>query len=103
MGWPSMVSKQNLPHGLDGLWAVVDSRDDGLIVLEGRPAVFESREFAERAARRTSRPAFARVHQVKHLVLDGGRHWDPAATPAGARVTPKADLVVIPAPGRDPE
>ncbi len=64
-----MVSKQNPEHGPTQLWAVVDAEDGELVMVEGRPAVFETHQAAERARKRTSRPARSEVREVKKLNL----------------------------------
>jgi len=64
-----MVSKHNPEQGPTELWAVVDIEDGELIMLEGRPAIFESLEAAIRGRKRMSRPAKAEVRQVKRLDL----------------------------------
>ena len=73
-----MVTKQNPEAGPDQLWALLE--DDGrLVMLEGRPALFEDPDHAERARKRTSRPARVTVHPVDRLDVAG-----KAVVPANA-------------------
>jgi len=94
-----VVSKQNPVHGLDGLWAIIDTDDQGLIILEGRPAIFETEDAARRARLRTSRPARASVHQVDQLILGGRLNWE--ADKHNPTITQNPPITVIPRPAHE--
>lgn len=59
-----MTTKQN-PETPPGVWYVVYEPDGHPAMLEGRPAIFEAVEHAERARKRCSRPAHCYVEPAK--------------------------------------
>jgi hypothetical protein len=65
-----MVTRQNPPHGIDRLFVLLDD-DNQVTMLEGRPAIYEAQEHAERARSRTPRPARHRIAQVERLEAAG--------------------------------
>jgi len=61
-----MTTKNNPGDGpAESLYAVLDGDDGKPAMLEGRPAIFEAYEHAERARRRTSRPDRHTVQEVR--------------------------------------
>lgn len=65
-----MVTRQNPPDGITQLHAVLDDAAE-LVMLEGRPALYEAPEAAERARNRTPRPNRHTVAPVDQLVAGG--------------------------------
>jgi len=76
-----MTTKMNNTQGTSDWWAVIDTEDGYVAVLEGRPALYEEHEMARRAMHRTSRPARHQVQQVRIISAEPGRTTKPSPTP----------------------
>jgi len=81
-----MVTRQNPESGPSQFWVVLE--EDGLpVMLEGRPAIYEQQEHAERARRRCSRPSQCSVSQIVRIEADSGTIYE------GIQVSRKAEKI----------